>query len=54
MSTTDRTKRPNLKKCKDCGAFGMANTSCKYWSYDHFTEWKCNHPKTNNKKQKEN
>lgn len=49
----DRKYKPNLKKCKDCGNYGEPNRTCKYWSYNVFTEWSCSHPKAI-KKEKEN
>lgn len=30
--------KPDLKKCQDCGNFGMPNRMCKYWIYDPITE----------------
>lgn len=44
--TTNKSNKPNLKKCKDCGNFGMPNRQCKYWVNDLITEWGCRHPKT--------
>lgn len=43
--TNDKANKPDLKKCQDCGAFGMPNRTCKYWAYNDLTEWSCCHPK---------
>lgn len=35
--------KPNFKKCKNCGAYGEQNRSCKYFSYDIYEEVRCNY-----------
>ena len=47
--TTDRTNKPNLKKCESCGSYGQPNRTCKYWAYDILTEWSCCHPQVKKK-----
>lgn len=42
---TDKSFKPNLKKCKECGNYGMPNRTCKYWYNNLFTEWGCSNPK---------
>jgi hypothetical protein len=48
--TTNKELKPGLKKCQDCGNFGMPNRMCKYWVYDPITEWGCSHPKAQKKR----
>lgn len=43
--TTNKSNKPDLKKCQNCGSFGMPNTTCKYWVNDLITEWGCKNPK---------
>ncbi len=40
----NKNLKPNFKKCKDCGAYGMPNYECKYWVNDLTYEWGCKHP----------